>query len=116
LHILKFGAPHVLEFSVSTSRILATDLNTGAITSNHYEISLPFLLNHFGLPTFSIVAVAGLYYFIASGPTSQKTRLVPTNMSIFCMYVADLFTEWLPRYIRHNIIIIIIIPVKIIIY
>jgi hypothetical protein len=37
LHTLQFTVAHALGFSVSTSHILATDLNTGTITSNHYE-------------------------------------------------------------------------------
>jgi hypothetical protein len=43
LHTLQFTVAHVVGFSVSTSRILATDFNTGTITSNHYE-DLSFLL------------------------------------------------------------------------
>jgi hypothetical protein len=35
LHALQFTVAHALEFSVSTSRLLATDLNTQTITSNH---------------------------------------------------------------------------------
>jgi hypothetical protein len=42
--ILQFTVAHAPGFLVSTSRILATDLNTGTITSNHYEVFLPFLL------------------------------------------------------------------------
>jgi hypothetical protein len=41
LHAFKFTVAHALGYSVSTSRILATDLNTGTITSNHYEV-MPF--------------------------------------------------------------------------
>jgi hypothetical protein len=44
LHNLQFTVAHALGFSVSTSRLLATDLNTETSTSNHYEVSLPFLL------------------------------------------------------------------------
>jgi hypothetical protein len=44
LHTFQFTVAHALEFLVSTSRILATDINTGTITSNHYEIFLSFLL------------------------------------------------------------------------
>jgi hypothetical protein len=43
LLILQFTVAHALEFSVSTSRLLATDLNTEAITSNHYEVFLSLL-------------------------------------------------------------------------
>jgi hypothetical protein len=37
-------AAHALRFSVSTSRLLATDFNTETSTSNHYEVFLPFLV------------------------------------------------------------------------
>jgi hypothetical protein len=36
LHNLQFTVPHALGFSVSTSLLLATDLNAETITSNHY--------------------------------------------------------------------------------
>jgi hypothetical protein len=44
LHSLRFTVAHAIGFSVSTSRILATDLYTGTITSNHYEVFLSFLI------------------------------------------------------------------------
>jgi hypothetical protein len=44
LHNLHFTVTHALQSSVSTSRLLATDLNTETITSNHYEVFLPFLV------------------------------------------------------------------------
>jgi hypothetical protein len=44
LHTFQFTVIHALGFSVSTNRLLATDLNTGIITSNHYEVFLSFLL------------------------------------------------------------------------
>jgi hypothetical protein len=44
LHTFQFTVAHALGFSVSTSRILATDLNTGTITLNPYEVFLSFLL------------------------------------------------------------------------
>jgi hypothetical protein len=44
LHTFHFTAAHALGFSVSTSRILATELHTGIITSNHYEVFMSFLL------------------------------------------------------------------------
>jgi hypothetical protein len=40
LHNFQFTAEYALRFSVSTSRLLATDLNTETITSNHYEVLL----------------------------------------------------------------------------
>lgn len=50
-HTFQFTTAHALRFSVSTSCILATDLNTENITLNHYEVFLPFFFNHVGLPT-----------------------------------------------------------------
>jgi hypothetical protein len=44
LHNFQFTVAHALGFSVSTSRILATDFNTGTITSNHNGVFLSFLL------------------------------------------------------------------------
>jgi hypothetical protein len=44
LHDLQCNVAHALGFSVSTSRLLATDLNTETNTSNHYEVLLPFLV------------------------------------------------------------------------
>jgi hypothetical protein len=38
-YTLQFIVPHALGFLVSTSRSLATDLNTGNITSNYYDVS-----------------------------------------------------------------------------
>jgi hypothetical protein len=40
LHNLQFTVAHVPGFSVSTSRLLATGLNTETITSNPYEVFL----------------------------------------------------------------------------
>jgi hypothetical protein len=42
----QFTVAHVLGFSVSTSRLLATDLNTETSTSEHYEVFLLFLFSH----------------------------------------------------------------------
>jgi hypothetical protein len=44
LRTFQFIVVHALGFSVSTSRLLATDLNTETITSNHYEVFLSFFL------------------------------------------------------------------------
>jgi hypothetical protein len=40
LHTFQFTVVHALGVAVATSRILATELNTGTITSNHYEVFL----------------------------------------------------------------------------
>jgi hypothetical protein len=44
LHTFQFTVAHAVGFSVSTSRLLATDLNTETIISNRYEVFLPFLV------------------------------------------------------------------------
>jgi hypothetical protein len=44
LHNFQFTVTHALGFSVSTSRLLATDLNTKTSASNPYEVFLPFLV------------------------------------------------------------------------
>jgi hypothetical protein len=44
LHNLQFTVAHKPGFSVSTIRLLATDLNAETRTSNHYELFLPFLV------------------------------------------------------------------------
>jgi hypothetical protein len=50
LHTFHFTVAHVLGFSVSTSRLVATDFNTEMITSNHYEVFFdPILQNWFSL-------------------------------------------------------------------
>jgi hypothetical protein len=43
IHTFQFTVAHALQFSVFTSPILATDLNTETITSNHYKVFLSFL-------------------------------------------------------------------------
>jgi hypothetical protein len=40
----QFTVAHALGFSVSTSRLLATDLNAETSNSNHYEVFLSFLV------------------------------------------------------------------------
>jgi hypothetical protein len=44
LHTSQFTVAHALGFSISISRLLATDLNTETSTSNHYDV----LFNHPG--------------------------------------------------------------------
>jgi hypothetical protein len=44
LHTVQFTAAHALGFSNFTNRLLATDLNTEIITSNHFEVFLLFHL------------------------------------------------------------------------
>jgi hypothetical protein len=40
LHNLQFTVAHALGFSISTSRLLAMDINTETSTTNHYEFFL----------------------------------------------------------------------------
>jgi hypothetical protein len=47
LHTFQSTVAHARGFSVSTSRLLATDLNTEISTSNHYEVFLKFRLQSF---------------------------------------------------------------------
>jgi hypothetical protein len=44
LHTFQCTVVHALGFSVFISCLLATDLNTETIASNHYEVFLPFLI------------------------------------------------------------------------
>jgi hypothetical protein len=45
LHTFQFTVAHTLRFSFSTSRLLATDLNTETSTSNHSEVLWSFLVH-----------------------------------------------------------------------
>jgi hypothetical protein len=42
LHAFQLPVAHAVGFSVSTNRLLATNFKTETITSNHYEVFLPF--------------------------------------------------------------------------
>jgi hypothetical protein len=46
----QFTAVHAIGFSVSTSRLLATDLNTETVISNHYEVFLSSLSLYTSVP------------------------------------------------------------------
>jgi hypothetical protein len=50
LHTFQFTVTHALGFSVFTSRLLATDLNTETITSSNYEVILLFRLQSLCTP------------------------------------------------------------------
>jgi hypothetical protein len=54
LHNLHFNVAHALGFSISTSRLIATDFNTETIASNHYDVFLLFRLQS-ELPYFSVL-------------------------------------------------------------
>jgi hypothetical protein len=92
---------HALVFSVSTSRLLATDLSTEIITSNHYEVFLLFRLQslwNLGTKTSSgltppahdwlvtapelILSLPPLFWeslYIAAARTTQKTQFYFKN-------------------------------------
>jgi hypothetical protein len=77
LHNLQFTVAHALGLSVSTSCLLATDLNTETSTSNHYEVFLPFLVQ---LPwNFGNSSKNSVYYSLLQlSACSSKLRL-PAN-------------------------------------
>jgi hypothetical protein len=50
LHTFQFTVAHALGFSVSTSRLLATDLNTETSASDHYKVFLLFRLQSLCTP------------------------------------------------------------------
>jgi hypothetical protein len=62
LHTFQFTFAQVLGFSVSRSRILATDINTGIITWNRYEVFLSFLLQSPWAPGSSIVSLQSPWF------------------------------------------------------
>jgi hypothetical protein len=55
LHTFQSTVAHPLGFSVSTSRLLAADLNTESSTSDHYEYSCYFVFNHYGTSELEIL-------------------------------------------------------------
>jgi hypothetical protein len=96
LHTSQFAAAHALGFSVSTSRILSTDLHTSTITSNHSEVFLWFLiqspwtadslnsdLRRLNLPVLSPVwsSLATHSRYIISGRAMENTSIAQQRMS-----------------------------------
>jgi hypothetical protein len=90
LHNLQFTVAHALGFSLVTTRLLATDLNTETSTSNYYEVSLPFLVQipwnlgtqlktllesklHCTAPV--LMKITGSLRYIRSAWTTQKTKV-----------------------------------------
>jgi hypothetical protein len=77
LHKLQFTVVHALGFSVSTSRLLATDRNTATSTSNRYEVFLPFLVQSpWDLETQNSPLLQAESWYIATARTTQKTVLL----------------------------------------
>jgi hypothetical protein len=48
LHTIQFNVAHAQGFFVLTSLLLVTDLNTETSISKHYEVLLPFFVQHSG--------------------------------------------------------------------
>jgi hypothetical protein len=82
LHAFRFIVAHALEYSVSTSRILATDLHTGTITWNHYEVFLSFLLQS---PWTAISPILSLQYpwFL----TVYSSVLISTQLQTHSLHI-----------------------------
>jgi hypothetical protein len=78
LHNFQFTVAHALGFSVSTRRILATDLNTGTITSNHHEVFLSFLLQlpYFLTPYESVLGTTNSLQLCGADHTENTTLIL----------------------------------------
>jgi hypothetical protein len=79
LHKLQFTVAHALGFSVFTSRLLGTDLNTETSTSNHYEASCHFLFNHTGTSELNYklsLAASGLVLHSRDTDKTENTVLL----------------------------------------
>jgi hypothetical protein len=79
LRTFEFTVAYALKFPVFTSRILATDLNTGTSTSNHYEVFLPFPVkspwNH-GTQLKIFLAASGLVLYSRVTDNAENTVLL----------------------------------------
>jgi hypothetical protein len=79
LHNLEFTVAHTLGFSVSTSSLLATDLNTETSTSNHSEVFLSSVTLYS-----SVLICTQLIFTIHRGHTpfsSLYSQVLCTNVS-----------------------------------
>jgi hypothetical protein len=116
LHTFQFTVAHALGFSGSTNRILATDLNTGSIASNHYltychllptghSTGTPLPILHSNLLV-KVKATNRLVIYTRHGPRRKHSLLTvawrgPHRKHFCCcavghMCVAGMFTEPLP--------------------
>jgi hypothetical protein len=79
LHNFQFTVAHPLGFFVFTSHLLATDLNTEIITSNHYEVFLTFLVHspwNFGTQLNNIfLAASGLVLYSRGTDNAENAVL-----------------------------------------
>jgi hypothetical protein len=97
LHNLQFAVAHALGFSVATSRLQATDLNTETSTSNHNEVFLPFLVHspwNVGtqLKTLLFICQSQSQSHIATDGQSVSQQVLVSRPDIFyCLTVTVLF-------------------------
>jgi hypothetical protein len=97
LHNLQFTIPHALGFSVFTSCFLTTELNTWTITSNHYEVFLPFLVQSpWNLRTQLklISAASGLVLHSHSTDNAANTVLLQTTQKTQVMWKVSTVGVW----------------------
>jgi hypothetical protein len=79
LHTFQFTVVHTLGFSVSTNRLLATDLNTEASTSNYYDVFLPFLVQspcNLGTQLKRFLAANGLTLYSRGTDKTENTVIL----------------------------------------
>jgi hypothetical protein len=84
LHTFQFTATHALGFSVSSSRCLVADLNTGTSTSNHYKSSCQFFFSHLGMATQLSNSVSPVSMVLDS--VLHGTNLCSTYLSLFPLF------------------------------
>jgi hypothetical protein len=80
LHYLQFTVAPALGFSVSTSRLLTTDVNIETITSNHYEVFL-FSTNFPWLSSEISELYCKLYHFSTETPELGYKAFDPSQLS-----------------------------------
>jgi hypothetical protein len=80
---------HALGFSVSTSRLLATDLNTEISTSNHYEVFLLFRLQS--------LWNLGTKNFSGLTPPGHDWLVTALNWTCFCIHFSYKHSAQAPR-------------------
>jgi hypothetical protein len=126
LHNLQFPVAQALGFSVFTSRLLATDLNTETSTSNHYEVFFPFLVQspwklgtQLKLFWLSLAARGLVLYVYSRGTdnaentvlllrsadhTENTSHVIATNCWVVTSLrlLGSVFAEPLPRSGLHN--------------
>jgi hypothetical protein len=118
----QFTVAHALGFSVPTSRILATDLNTETSTSNYYEAFLPFLVQSpwnlgtqlklcllFTPPAYDCKPTTFVVPYKPSARTCRKHVMCSLSTVVWrhCLR-GSVFTEPLPRNGLHNLVVLLL--------